>query len=184
MNSSSVINNMNAVSNSVNTNNWIYIVFYSLILSSSLITLFSIFSNNSVAINASMIGYSTLIVCIVVLMGITYLEFFQSKQIKLLMLIFTYLPYLLIISLLILSLWIIGKWKNIIISNKDGHYYTTFSTISIVLILTQIGIIMNELRKSKKSAVSFTRSNTAFLYLLSILNFIVLVSLIISLTTI
>ena len=133
--------------------NWFQVLYTSIYYAGILLLLFPIFLTMSNPTRVVIISYSLLILTIGMVTTHMYIkvadklnEFYQTG-------IFTYLyniirllfPFLIIIALLAYSLYLFGRYHEIIDKKRTSQQYYGFNTLSLVLMIIQFTILFNGL---------------------------------------
>jgi len=161
-------------------------IYYSLIAVGLIILLCVANTNTSGGITGSMVGYSFIVSGLLILMGnLMYnLNIHKSNGGNYgASLFFSIGPFLSIIGIIIFTLYLLGIYFDRIVSGNVSKGYYNFSQISFLIIIIQIVIFYTGTQSPQyKATYNISRSISLCLYLLSVINVIVLITMYVILT--
>jgi len=120
------------------------------------------------SLNGNMIGYSLVAAGICIFMGVTFQTIKQQYAGNSMVnsrLITNLSPLIFMFCLVVFTLNLFGKYKNIITTDKIAKEYSFFTWILFLLILIFMAIYFNEISKEREVALSYNM----FLLLIAIL---------------
>ena len=130
-------------------NTWINNVYKAFIYVSAILFIIALNTSGNTSINASISGYATMILSLLIIMIIVIGNFNQTVSADLnyiqviLNAIFIMGPFILILGIIGFLLYLLIYYKKIISEGHVSSYYNTFSFLSSILVLLQIYFIYN-----------------------------------------
>ncbi len=158
--------------------NWYSSIYKSLIIASVISFIIYFFSSGNVSLGALISGYSVLSMSIFMILYIILFNLLQVTQNKgffqtLLTMITTCGPFLLMLFVIGFVLYLVIKYKNRILSGHVSNSYTTFSNITIIMILLQVYLVYNSITTDKfESTRQLSKITTSLLYLYGVISVI------------
>lgn len=155
---------------------WYSGVYKSLILASVIAFIISFYSTGTVSFGATLSGYSVLILGVMMILLILFNNVLKvTKQEDSTFNVITSIllasgPFLLMLGVIGFILYLIIKYKDIIISRHVSHSYYTFSNIVIILFLMQIYIVYTNISTEKfQTTGRISKLTSDLIYLFGIL---------------
>jgi hypothetical protein len=149
--------------------NWLTNIYKAFIYVSAILFIIALNTSGSTTINASIAGYSTmsislLLIMIVIINGINQTiqdgaSFFQTF----LNIIKTLGPFLLVFAIIGFMMYLLIKFKTIITEGHVSNYYNTFSFLSSILVLVQIYLLYDGI-----NSLNFQRTHTLSKVIISV----------------
>jgi hypothetical protein len=158
--------------------NWYSSIYKSLIIASVISFIIYFFSSGNVSLGALISGYSVLTLSIIMILYIILFNLLQSTQnvgyFELLMsMIMTTGPFLLMLGVIGFVLYLVIKYKNRILLGHVSNSYSTFSNITIMMILLQVYLVYNSINTDKfESTHQLSKITTSLLYLYGVISLI------------
>ena len=155
---------------------WYTSIYKALIFGSVISFIVCFFSSGITSYNSSISGYSILILGIMMILTILITKILgvptNSSTMQLLLVIVTSLgPFLLMLGVIGFMLYLIIYYKEPILENKVSASYTTFSSITTLLLLLQLYVIYTNITTSEfETSGKLSSVTSGLLYLLSILS--------------
>ena len=155
---------------------WYSGIYKGLLLSSVIAFIIGFFSSGNVSVDAYITGYSVLILGILMLLLILFNGIIKlSQNISNFELMKTILmttgPFLLMLGVLGLVLYLLITSRSSIVENHVSQEYYSFSNITIILILLQLYIVYTNITDTKFEQTHKLSSITAaIMYLLGVLS--------------
>ena len=158
---------------------WYASVYKSLIMASVIAFIISFFSSGTVSLGAILSGYSVLtlgIMMIVLILFNNVLRVTRNDN-STLSVIFSILaaggPFILMLAVIGVILYLIIRYKNIIISGHVSHSYYTFSNMAIMLLLIQIYIVYKNISTEKFQTIGkISKLSSDLIYLFGVLTWV------------
>jgi hypothetical protein len=156
---------------------------YALIIGGLLVVLFTVGTHNENALIGTITGYSTTICATILLAGLTYATIATGdKKPQFKQIITTLIPFFVLFLILGFSITLESVYFDKIANNKIGDYYGFFSYMSVIFIFLQIGLFYGATtNKSFKENGIISIVTILKLLLLSLINFLILITLGVSL---
>jgi hypothetical protein len=155
-------------------------IYYSLIAVGLIILLCAASTNSNNSLTSSMVGYSFMVVGLLILMGnlMHNLSLHKSNGGSYgASLFFTIGPFLSIIGIIIYTLYLIGIYFDRITGGNVSQGYYNFSQISFLIIIIQLVVFATGTQTPQyKNTFVLSRAISLCLYLLSVINIIVLIT--------
>jgi len=158
--------------------NWYSGIYKSLIIASVISFIIYFFSSGEVSLGALISGYSVLTMSILMILYIILFNLLQVTQNKggfqaLLTTITACGPFLLMLFVIGFVLYLVIKNKNRILLGRVSNSYTTFSNITIIMILLQVYLVYNSINTDKfESTRQLSKITTSLLYLYGVISII------------
>jgi hypothetical protein len=158
--------------------NWYSGIYKSLIIASVISFIIYFFSLGDVSLGALISGYSVLTLSIFMILYIILFNLLQVTQNKgffqtLLTMITACGPFLLMLFVIGFVLYLVIKYKNRILSGHVSNSYSTFSNITIIMILLQVYLVYNSINTDKfESTRQLSKITTSLLYLYGVISVI------------
>ena len=141
---------------------WYSSIYKALLISS--VVAFAIFASttNSISFNALIAGYSVLILGISMLMLFVFNESTNTSSVM--------IPFICLFAIISAMLYLLTKYKTLIINGQVSQSFYNFSNISVFLLLVQLYLVYSQISTDefKKDKV-FNRTTSLFITLLSVL---------------
>lgn len=147
------------------------IVYSAFIYGSIIPFIISLFSTGEIAYGGQLAGYS--ILTIGILLILTLMIYFLSKGEKpsVFNLIMATGPYIFMLGVIGFMLYLLIKYKSIIINNQVSPNYKTFSNITLILLISQTILTINNINsESFKIHHTINKLTSSLLYLLSVIS--------------
>ena len=150
--------------------NWYNNIYTAFIYGSLLPFLISLFSSGEIAYGGQIAGYSCLSIGILLIL-IQLFNFLSAKKTNSIFnMIMTSGPFICMLSVICFILYLLIKYKTIIIEDKVSSNYKTFSNITLILLISQTILIIENLNsESFKSSLSINKLTSSILYLFSVI---------------
>jgi hypothetical protein len=152
---------------------WYSNIYKAFIIGSVISFTISLFSQSHItAYNSSIAGYSILILAILTILTILILKVLEvnNNVLNIMDILLKTGPFLLMLSVIGLMLYLIIYYKSSIIDNHVSQNYNTFSVIVILLILLQLYIIYNSISTSEfENKGTITGTTSGLLYLIGVI---------------
>ena len=150
-------------------NGWLTNIYKAFIYVSAILFIIALNTTGDNTINASISGYATMIVSVLLIMTVILNGLTQNTKgistFQLISTIFITLgPFLLILGIIAALLYLIITYKTIISEGHVSSYYGTFSFLSSILVLVQMYMIYDGINSEK-----FEKTNRLSKITLSIL---------------
>jgi len=158
--------------------NWYSGIYKSLLIASVISFIIYYFSSGNVSLGALISGYSVLILSIFLILYIILFNVLKVIQNKgffqtLLTMITTCGPFLLMLFVIGFVLYLVIKYKNRILLGHVSNSYSTFSNITIMIILLQVYLVYNGINTDKfESSHQLSKITTSMLYLYGVISVI------------
>jgi hypothetical protein len=154
---------------------WYSSIYKAFIVASVISFLISFFSSGTVSLNASIAGYSTLILGIMMILIILFQGILKVNSNQSLLQVFFSIfistgPFILILAVIGFVLYLIINYKNLIIDQHVSQSYYTFSNITIILLLLQLYIVYTNITSERfESTGKLSKLTSSVIYLLGVL---------------
>ena len=158
--------------------NWYSGIYKSLIIASVISFIIYFFSVGNISLGALISGYSVLTLSIFMILYIILFNLLQVTQNKgffqtLLTMTTACGPFLLMLFVIGFVLYLVIKYKNRILTGHVSNSYTTFSNITIIMILLQVYLVYNSITTDKfESTRQLSKITTSLLYLYGVISVI------------
>ena len=156
--------------------NWYSGIYKAFILASVISFLISFFTSGINSYGSILTGYSTLILAIIMIIITLINNIFRITQhnpsLSSFHLIFSATgPFLLMLGILGFLLFLVIKYKSIIVNNNVSQSYNTFNAICIMLFLLQSSIVFSSLTSQRfETTGKLPKIISGILYLLGVLS--------------
>jgi hypothetical protein len=157
---------------------WFSAVFKSFLIASVILFAVSFLASGHATIDALLSGYSTLTISILMILLFVIQNYYNlpPNAQSVTALLTSIGPFLLMIFILIVLLYLVIKYRTIISEGHVSSTYNTFSFISSVLLLVQTYIIFNGISTERfKQTHKLSKITASMAYLVGVLNFISLI---------
>lgn len=157
---------------------WYSGIYKSLLIASVILSLIYFLSDGSVSLGALISFYSVILLSIMMILYIILYNLLQVAQnegfFKLLIrMIVTCGPFLLMLYVIGFVLYLVIKYKKRILLGRVSSGYTTFSNITIIMILLQVYLIYNSIDTYKfETTKQLSKITTGILYLYGVISII------------
>ena len=138
-------------------------LFYAIIIAAGIIAVITTGSNNENAASALIGGYSAMAFSIFALAALLFNAATSGKSdmggrdlVKILIHLF---PFAMIMFILVLMITFLSTYFDKIAANKVSQYYNSFSTVNMIFLAMQMGMLFNALHKT--GAFKMASANTA-----------------------
>ena len=149
---------------------WYSSIYNGFIYGSVVAFLISLFNSGKLAYGGQVAGYSVLSIGILLIMVVIFNYLSGKKTSSILNTIMTVGPFICMLGVIGFSLYMLIKYKTIIIEDKVSSNYKTFSNITLILLITQTYIVINNLNsESFKTTHTISMATSGFLYLYSLM---------------
>lgn len=155
---------------------WYSSVYKAFIISAIISFIIGFFSEGDVSLGAYITGYSVLILGIMMILLILFNSIMKITQDQsVLQILYTILitagPFLLMLGVIAFILYLIIKYKTIILDNNVSSSYNSFSNINILLILVQLYFVyINITSDSFEKTGKISKVTSSIIYLLGVLS--------------
>lgn len=146
-------------------------VAYAFLIGGLIIIFATVGTHNTAALSGTIAGYSATICAVLILCGITFVKI-QTMNKSLATTLYSLSPFLILLTILAMSLAIVSVWFKDI---ADGHVtsmYTTFSYISVIFIFLQIWTYYS----GSQGNMPISQLTSTKLLLLEIINIVILLT--------
>ena len=153
---------------------WYSSVYKGFIIASVIAFIIGFFSSGAVSLDSFIAGYSVLILGIMMVLTLlinNVLKMSQSSSMgSLLSILMATGPFLLMLGVIAFILYLMIKYKELIIEEKVSKGYYTFSNISVILLLIQLYIVYISINTQKFDETGkMSQIASSIIYLLGIL---------------
>ena len=149
---------------------WYSSIYNGFIYGSVVAFLISLFNSGKLAYGGQVTGYSILSIGILLIMVVIFNYLSGKKTSSILNTIMTVGPFICMLGVIGFSLYMLIKYKTIIIEDKVSSNYKTFSNITLILLISQTILIIKNLNsESFKSSLSINKLTSSILYLFSVI---------------
>lgn len=130
-------------------NTWINNIYKAFIYVSAILFIIALNTSGNTSINATISGYTTMILSLLIIMIVVISNFNQTlnNNLNYLQIIFNALftmgPFIIILGIIGFLMYLLIYYKKIISEGHVSSYYSTFSFLSSILVLLQIYFIYN-----------------------------------------
>jgi hypothetical protein len=158
--------------------NWYASVYKALIMTSVIAFIISFYSTGTLSLGALLSGYSVLILAVMMILLILFNHVIKARTDNsttnvVLSILSSSGPFLLMLAVIALILYLIIRYKDIIISGHVSHSYYTFSNIAIMLFLIQIYIVYTNIASDKfETTCKISPVSSSLIYLFGLLSWI------------
>lgn len=157
-------------------NDWYSNIYKALIVSSAISFIIGFFSSGKVSLDAYITGYSVLLLSIMMILMVIFKGIFKiNKDTGTFQLIYTILmstgPFLLMLSVIGYVLFLIIKYKSLIVDEKVSTSFYSFSNVMIALLIIQLYLIYTNITTQKfQETGKISNLVISFLYLIGVLS--------------
>jgi hypothetical protein len=153
---------------------WYSSVYKGFIIAGVIAFLIGFFSSGAVSLDSFIAGYSVLILGIMMVLTLlinNVLKMTQSSSLEsLLSILMATGPFLLMLGVIAFILYLMIKYKELIIEEKVSKGYYTFSNISVILLLIQLYIVYININTPKFDETGkMSQFASSLIYLLGVL---------------
>jgi len=154
---------------------WYSSVYKAFIMASIIAFVIGFFSQGALSLGAILSGYSVLILAVMMILIILFKSLIKSMNGQttlqiLLTIVTTTGPFLLMLGVIGFILYLIIKYKTLIISNHVSPSYYTFSNIAIMLFLIQIYFVYTNIDSDRFITTGkMSPVTSSLIYLLGVL---------------
>jgi hypothetical protein len=155
---------------------WYSSIYKGFIISAIVSFVIGFFSEGSVSLGSYITGYSVLILGIMMILLILFNSIMKiTEGQSILQILYTILltagPFLLMLGVISFILYLMIKYKNIILDNHVSSSYNSFSNINIILILIQLYIVYTNISSdSFEKTGKISKVTSSVVYLLGVLS--------------
>jgi len=156
---------------------WFTNLYKAFIYVSAILFFIALNTTGNTTINASLSGYSTLTVGLLLIMTLILNGFTQSVKSTtstfqvIMNMILIIGPFLFLFAIIASLMYLLITYKNIIIAGHVSSYYGTFSFISSILILVQMYLLYNGISNDKfQLTKQLSKITSSIICLTSVLN--------------
>lgn len=154
---------------------WYSSIYKAFIMASVISFVISFFSSGEISLGASLAGYSVLILGIMMFLIILFQNILSNNQNQGFFKVFSTVlmntgPFLLMLSVIGVVLYLIIYYKNKIIDEHVSKSYYVFSNMTIVLLLLQLYIVYTNITSVNfESTKKLSKLTSSLVYLLGVL---------------
>ena len=155
---------------------WYSSIYKGFIISAIVSFVIGFFSEGNVSLGSYITGYSVLILGIMMILLILFNSIMKiTEGQSILQILYTILltagPFLLMLGVISFILYLMIKYKNIILDNHVSSSYNSFSNINIILILIQLYIVYTNISsESFEKTGKISKVTSSVVYLLGVLS--------------
>ena len=155
---------------------WYSSIYKGFIISAIVSFVIGFFSEGNVSLGSYITGYSVLILGIMMILLILFNSIMKiTEGQSILQILYTILltagPFLLMLGVISFILYLMIKYKNIILDNHVSSSYNSFSNINIILILIQLYIVYTNISSdSFEKTGKISKVTSSVVYLLGVLS--------------
>jgi hypothetical protein len=155
---------------------WYSSIYKGFIISAIVSFVIGFFSEGNVSLGSYITGYSVLILGIMMILLILFNSIMKiTEGQSILQILYTILltagPFLLMLGVISFILYLMIKYKNIILDNHVSSSYNSFSNINIILILIQLYIVYTNISSdSFEKTGKISKVTSSMVYLLGVLS--------------
>jgi len=156
--------------------NWYSSVYKGFIVAGLVSFIVGIFSQGLISLNSYIAGYSILILAIAMILIIIFNNIIKVTEGASTLQVLTSIlasagPFLLILAVISMVLYLIVKYKSNIIDNRVSGGYYSFSNVTALLIFIQLYIIYTNVFSDKfQNTGKIDKITSSFIYLLGVLS--------------
>jgi hypothetical protein len=150
-------------------------IYKAFILASAVSFLISFFTSGNNSYGSTLVGYCTLILGIILILLLLFNNIFRVTQndnsSQVFYLIFTTAgPFLLMLAVISMLVYLIVNYKNIIVENNVSASYNTFTNVVIILFILQSGMVFYNINSERfETTGKLSPIVSSLLYLLGVL---------------
>lgn len=154
---------------------WYSTIYKACIYAAGVAFILGFFSSNTTSLGAYLAGYSVLILAILMILTILFTNVFKTNTNNsttqiLYSILMTSGPFILILGIISFVLYLLIKYKNIIIAGHVSPSYNSFSNIIVILLMLQLFIIISNISNEKFEATGkLSKVTSSIIYLLGVL---------------
>jgi hypothetical protein len=155
---------------------WYSGIYKAFIISAIISFVIGFFSEGKVSLGAYVAGYSVLILGIMMILLILFNSIMKiTEGQSILQILYTILlttgPFLLMLGVIAFILYLMIKYKSIILDNHVSGGYNSFSNITVILILIQLYIVYTNISSdSFETSGKMSKVTSSMIYLLGVLS--------------
>jgi hypothetical protein len=154
---------------------WYSGIYKGFIISSIILFVIGFLSEGNVSLGAYITGYSVLILGVMMIVAILFNRMKIEEGEPFLQILYTILltggPFILMFFVIAFTLYLMIKYKPIIIDNHVSSSYNSFSNINIILIIIQLYIVYTNITTdSFEKTGKISKVTSSMVYLLGILS--------------
>ena len=155
---------------------WYSSIYKAFIISAIISFVIGFFSEGKVSLGAYVAGYSVLILGIMMILLILFNSIMKiTEGQSILQILYTILlttgPFLLMLGVIAFILYLMIKYKSIILDNHVSGGYNSFSNITVILILIQLYIVYTNISSdSFETSGKMSKVTSSMIYLLGVLS--------------
>jgi hypothetical protein len=154
---------------------WYSGIYKGFIISSIILFVIGFLSEGKVSLGAYITGYSVLILGVMMILAILFNRMKISEGDPFLQILYTILltagPFILMFFVIAFTLYLMIKYKPIIIDNHVSSNYNSFSNINIILIIIQLYIVYTNITSdSFEKTGKISKVTSSMVYLLGVLS--------------
>jgi hypothetical protein len=155
---------------------WYSSIYKAFIISAIISFVIGFFSEGKVSLGSYITGYSVLILGIMMILLILFNSIMKiTEGQSILQILYTILltagPFLLMLGVIAFILYLMIKYKSIILQDHVANGYHTFSNINIILILIQLYIVYSNISSdSFEKTGKMSKVTSSMVYLLGVLS--------------
>jgi hypothetical protein len=155
--------------------NWYSGIYKSLIIASVISFIIYFFSSGSISLGALISGYSVLILSVVMILYIILFNMMQVNQNNnffktFISMIIACGPFFLLLGVIGFVLFLVISYKNRILLGHVSNGYTTFTNITIIMVLLQVYLVYNGINTEKfETTRTLSKMTTSVLYLYGVI---------------
>ena len=161
-------------------NKWYTIIYNSLLLVGLIIVFFTMGSNTSSNLTGTIIGYSFIVVGVLLLIGflLNNMNTIAGANFSFISSLITVGPFVLMIGILVYMIYLLSYYFSQITAGHISSGYYTFMNIFVVLLMVEFYIFYNNLQdKAFKTTGTIGKVPGMVLYLLEIISIVTLITL-------
>ena len=155
---------------------WYQSIYKAFIISAIISFVIGFFSEGKISLGSYIAGYSVLILGIMMILLILFNNIMKiTEGQSILQILYTILlttgPFLLMLGVIAFILYLMIKYKSIILDNHVSNGYNSFSNISIILILIQLYIVYTNITSDNfEKTGKMSKVTSSIVYLLGVLS--------------
>ena len=157
---------------------WLSSIYKAFIYVSALLFIIALNTSGNTTINATISGYATMIIAVLLIMSLILNGFIKSTKTSstfqiLMSMLITVGPFLLILGIIGFLMYLLITYRTNIVEDHVSSYYGTFQFLSSVLILVQMYILYEGIESDKfKLTNRLSKITSSIICLTAVLNFI------------
>jgi hypothetical protein len=154
---------------------WYSTIYNACIYASIVAFIIGFFTSSSVSLGAYLAGYSVLILGVMLILIILFSQILKitanNSSLQIFYSIFmTAGPFILMLGVIAFVLYLLIQYKNNIIDGHISPSFNSFSNITVILLLLQLFIVMNNINTEKFQATGkMSKVTSSIIYLLGVL---------------